>query len=49
MGVRAGLQVSKRELYTHIHLDWAIVEFLSCKKKKNNKKKNLETPLSIGK
>ena len=30
MGVRVGVQVSKRGLYTHIHLDYARVEFLSC-------------------
>ena len=31
--VRAGVQVSKRELYTHIHLDYVRVEILSCIKK----------------
>ena len=28
--VRTGVQVSKRELHTHIHLDYVRVEFLSC-------------------
>ena len=27
---RTEVQVFKRELYTHIHLDYARVEFLSC-------------------
>ena len=31
---RAEVQVSSREFHTHIHLDYARVEFLSCKKKK---------------
>ena len=30
MGIRVGVQVSKRGLYTHIHLDYTRVEFLSC-------------------
>ena len=34
-GVRVGVQVSKREIYTHIHLDYIKVEILS-KKKKNH-------------
>ena len=29
MGIRVGVQVSKRGLYTHIHLDYTRVEFLS--------------------
>ena len=29
-----GVQVSKRELHTHIHLDYTIIEFLFCIKKK---------------
>ena len=33
-GVRAEIQVSKRELHTHIQLDYAKVETLSCIKKK---------------
>ena len=34
---RFGIQVSKNEFYTHIHLDYVRVEFLSCiKKKKKN-------------
>ena len=33
-GKKAGVQVSRRELHTHIHLDYVRVEFLSCKKKK---------------
>ena len=35
-GVRAGVQVSRRELHTYIHLDYVRVEFLSCIKKKKN-------------
>ena len=31
---RFGIQVSKNEFYTHIHLDYVRVEFLSCIKKK---------------
>ena len=41
---RVRVQISKRELHTHIHLDYVIVEILSCKKKK--KKKELE-PLGL--
>ena len=33
---RARVQVSMRELHTHIHLDYVRVEILSCKKKKKN-------------
>ena len=36
MEIRVGVQVSKRGLYTHIHLDYARVEFLSCIIKKKN-------------
>ena len=36
------VQVSKRKLYTHIHLDYIRVKILSCKKN-NNKKKNYVT------
>ena len=32
-GVRAGIQVSRKELHTHIHLDYVKVEILSCIKK----------------
>ena len=35
-GARAGVQVSRRELYTHIHLDYARVKILSCIKKKED-------------
>ena len=34
MGERAGVQISKRKLHTHIHLDLVKVEFLSCIKNK---------------
>ena len=34
-GARVGIQVSKREFHTHIHLDQARIEILSCIKKKN--------------
>ena len=37
-GARAGVQVSRSEFHTHIHLDYAKTEILSCIKKK---KKNL--------
>ena len=30
-GTRAEIQVSKRKFYTHIHLDYVIVEILSKK------------------
>ena len=38
-GARAEIQVSRREIHTHIHLDYAKVEILSCIKKikKNDK------------
>ena len=39
--VRAGVQVSMRELHTHIHLDYVRVEILSCKKKILMNSKNL--------
>ena len=42
---RAGVQVSKREFRTHIHLDQARVEILSCIKKKKKKKKKKENTL----
>ena len=35
-GARAGVRVSRRELYTHIYLDYVRVEILSCIKKVNN-------------
>ena len=47
----AGVQVSKNEVHTHIHLDYTRIEFLSCKKKLN-KKKNFfkeEITYSLGK
>ena len=39
-GVSAGIQVFRRELHTHIHLNYTKVEFLSCIKKNKNKNKN---------
>ena len=40
--VKIGVQVSKRELYTHIHLDYVRIEILSCILKKTYfKVKNL--------
>ena len=33
-GAKAGVQVSRRELHTHIHLDYARVEFYLVLKKK---------------
>ena len=38
-GARTEIQISKRELHTHIHLDYVRIEILSCKKKKKKKKK----------
>ena len=38
-GVRVGVYDFRRELYTHIHLDYDIVEILSCKLNKFKKKK----------
>ena len=38
---------SKRELHTHIHLDYVKVEFLSCKKKKK-KTQTLGTIFTFG-
>ena len=32
-GVKIEVQVSRRELHTHIHLDYDRIEFLSCIKK----------------
>ena len=37
-GARIGIQISKRELYTHIHLDYVRIEILSFKNKKKKKK-----------
>ena len=37
VGTKAGVQVSKREFHTHIHLDYTIIEFLSCILKNKNK------------
>jgi len=34
-GIRFGVKVSRNELHTHVHLDMAIIEFLSCIKNKN--------------
>ena len=33
-GARAGIQIFRRKLYTHIHLNYVRIEFLSCKKNK---------------
>ena len=35
-GIKAGVQVSKREFHTHIHLDYVKVEFYLVSKKKKN-------------
>ena len=35
-GARVGIQVSRKELYTHVYLDYARVEILFCIKKKKN-------------
>ena len=46
---RVGVQVSRKEFHTHIHLDYDKVDFLSCIKKKkintfiNKKKKSINT------
>ena len=34
MRIRVGIQVSRKEFHTHIHLDYDRIEFLSCIKKK---------------
>jgi len=34
-GAKVGVQVSRKELHTHIYLDYVIVEFLSSIKKKS--------------
>ena len=36
--VKVGVQVFKRKFHTHLHLDYAKLEFLSCKKKKDKTK-----------
>ena len=45
-GVRAGVQVSKRELHTHIHLNQTRVEFYLVLKKKNFELENDDQLLS---
>ena len=35
-GERVGVQVSRKEFHTHIHLDYARVEFYLVKKKKKD-------------
>ena len=42
-GARTGVQVSKREFYIHIHLDYARIEFYLVlkKKKKTNQTKSI--------
>ena len=41
-GGKGRVQISKREFHTHIHLDYVIIEFLSCiKKEKKNTLENL--------
>ena len=37
-GIKAEVQVFKREFHIHIHLDYVIVEFQSKKKEKKKKK-----------
>ena len=37
-GIRVRTQVFKRESHTQIHLNWIIVEFLFCIKKKKEKR-----------
>ena len=37
-GARTEIQISKRELHTHIHLDYVRIEILYCKNKKKKKK-----------
>ena len=36
-GARVEVQVFRKGLHTHIQLDYVIIEFLSCKKKKKKK------------
>ena len=40
-GARVRIQISKRELHTHIHLDYIKVEIIYCKKKKKKELKPL--------
>ena len=40
---RTGIQVSRREIYTYIHLDYARVEILFCKKEKKKEKEKKMT------
>ena len=44
MGLRAGVQVSRRKLYRYIHLDYVRVKSLSYINNNNNKKKKTVTP-----
>ena len=44
-GAKARIQVSRRELHTHIHLNQARIEFLYCKKKKKKKERSLDLKL----
>ena len=39
VGGKGGIQVFRRDLYTHIHLDLDRVKFLSCIYKKKKKKR----------
>ena len=43
-GTRPRVQVFRRELYIHIHLDYAKVEFLSYIKKENGNSCFCQTP-----
>ena len=40
--VRTGIQVSKRELYTHIRLDYVRIKIISYKKNNKKEKKGLQ-------
>ena len=40
-GVRAEIQIFRKEFHTHIHLDYVNIEILSCIKKKKKKKSHV--------
>ena len=49
-GARVGVQVSRRKIHTHIHLDYARIKILSCiyiKKKKKYTLQNFISPMIV--
>ena len=45
-GARVRVQVFRKEFYTHIHLNYAKLEFLSCKKRGGGNPKNIFVTLN---